>query len=140
MKQLKVLKDKEFIDNELYHYLKPTDLPAPRFYGQPKIHKPGAHIRLIVSYRGSPLYSLNKYIPKILKVYVKDENSNGKKFQHVFQLHLPIENDGIAVSLDATSLYTSIPIIYTLYVIRDYVNNHDQFTRKTAIPRDEFLT
>ena len=82
----------------------------------------------------------NKYIPKILKVYVKDENSNGKKFQHVFQLHLPIENDGIAVSLDATSLYTSIPIIYTLYIIRDYVNNDDQFTRKTAIPRDEFLT
>ena len=86
------------------------------------------------------MYSLNKYIPKILKVYVKDENSNGKKFQHVFQLHLPIENDGIAVSLDATSLYTSIPIIYTLYIIRDYVNNDDQFTRKTAIPRDEFLT
>ena len=54
--------------------------------------------------------------------------------------NVPIENDGIAVSLDATSLYTSIPIIYTLYVIRDYVNNDDQFTRKTAIPRDEFLT
>ena len=54
--------------------------------------------------------------------------------------NVPIENDGIAVSLDATSLYTSIPIIYTLYIIRDYVNNDDQLTRKTAIPRDEFLT
>ena len=36
LKQLRVL---EFIDNKLY-YLKPTDSPAPRFYGQPKIHKP----------------------------------------------------------------------------------------------------
>ena len=50
-KQLKVLKDNEFTDNKLYYYLKPTDSPAPRFYGQPKIHKPGAPIRPIVSYR-----------------------------------------------------------------------------------------
>ena len=45
LKQLKVLKDNEFIDNKLYYYLNPTDLPAPRFYGQPKIHKPGVSIR-----------------------------------------------------------------------------------------------
>ena len=31
LKQLKVLKDNEFIGNKLYYYLKPTDLPAPRF-------------------------------------------------------------------------------------------------------------
>ena len=55
LKQLKVLKDNEFIDNKLYYYLKPTDSPAPRFYGQPKTHKPGVHIRPIVSYSGSPL-------------------------------------------------------------------------------------
>ena len=55
LKQLKVLKDSEFINNKLY-YLKPTDLPAPRFYGQSKIHKPGVPIHPIVSYSGSPLY------------------------------------------------------------------------------------
>ena len=60
LKQLKVLKDNEFIDNKLYYYLKPTDSPVPRFYGQPKIHKPGVPIRLIVSYSGSPLYNFNK--------------------------------------------------------------------------------
>ena len=30
LKQLKVLKDIEFIDNKLYYYIKPTDSPAPR--------------------------------------------------------------------------------------------------------------
>ena len=30
-----VLKNNEFIDNKLYYYLKPTDLPEPRFHGQP---------------------------------------------------------------------------------------------------------
>ena len=41
LKQLNILKNNEFIDNKLYYFLTPTDSPAPRFYGQPKIHKPG---------------------------------------------------------------------------------------------------
>ena len=42
-------------------------------------------------------------------------------------------------SFDVTSLYTNIPTIDTLNIIKDYVNNDDQFTRKTAIPQDKFL-
>ena len=78
LKQVKVLKDNEFIDIKLHCYLKPTDSPAPRFYCQPKIHKPGGLIRPIVSYSGSPLYNLNKYIANILKAYVKDGNNNAR--------------------------------------------------------------
>ena len=44
LKQLKVLKDNECIDDKLYYYRKPTNLPARGFYGQPKIHKPGVAI------------------------------------------------------------------------------------------------
>ena len=53
--------------------------------------------------------------------------------------NVPIEDDDIMVSFDATSLYTNIPIIDTLNIIKDYINNDDQFTRKTAIPQDKFL-
>ena len=53
--------------------------------------------------------------------------------------NVPIKDDEIMVSLDVTSLYTNIPIIDTLDVIKDYVNNDDHFTRKTAIPQDKFL-
>ena len=60
-KQIKVLKDNKFIGNKLY-YLKFRDSPAPRFYGQPKIQKPGVSIRPIVSYSDSPWYNVNKYI------------------------------------------------------------------------------
>ena len=49
LKQLKVLKNNVFIDNKLYYYLKPTDLPVPRFYGQPKIHKPEVPVHPIAS-------------------------------------------------------------------------------------------
>ena len=70
MKQLKVLKDNNFIDNKLYYYLKSTDSPAARFYGQPKIHMTGVPICAIVSYSGSTLYNLNKYIPNILRANI----------------------------------------------------------------------
>ena len=42
-------------------------------------------------------------------------------------------------SLDVTSLYTNILIIDMLNIIKDYVNNDDQFTRKTAISQDKVL-
>ena len=43
------------------------------------------------------------------------------------------------VSFDVTSLYTNIPIIDTLNIIKDYVHSDDQFAMKTAIPQDKFL-
>ena len=142
LKQLKALKDNEFIDNKLYiYYLKPTDSPAPIFYGQPKIDKPGVSIRPIVSNSGSPLYNLNKYIANILKPYVKDENNNAMNsttFSSYIR-NVSIEDDEIMVSFDVIFLYTNIPIIDTLNIIKDYVNNDDQFTRKTAIRQDKFL-
>ena len=135
LKQLKVLKGNEFIDNKLYYYIKPTDSPVPRFYGQPKIHKPGVPIRHIASYSGSPWYNLDKYIASILKAYVQDENNNAKNsttFSN-YMRNVPIEDDEIMVSFDVTSLYTNIPIIDMLNIFKDYVNNDNQFTRKAAI-------
>ena len=43
------------------------------------------------------------------------------------------------VSFDVTFLYTNIPIIDTLNIIKDYVKNDNQFTRKTAIPQEKFF-
>ena len=43
------------------------------------------------------------------------------------------------VSFDVTSLDTNIPIIDTLSIIKDYVNNDDQFTGRMAITQDNFL-
>ena len=115
MKQLKVVKDNEFIGNRLYYYLIPTDSPAPRFYGQPKIHKPGVPILPIVSYSGSPLYNLDKYIANILKTYAKCENNIAENFI-TFSNYIrdaPIEDNEIMVSFDVTSLYKKISVIDT---------------------------
>ena len=99
LKQLKVLKGNDFIDN-LYYILKPTDTLALRFYGQPKIHKPGVTIRPIVSCTGSPLYSLKKYnLNKYIANILKDENTNAKNsttFSNYIR-NAPIEDDEIMV-------------------------------------------
>ena len=138
LKQLKVLKGNEFIDNKLCYHLKLTDSHAPRFYGQLKMHKPGAPIHPIVSYSGSPLYDLNKYIANVLKAYVKDENNNAKNCT-TFSNYIRNEDDEIKVSFDLTSSYTNILIINTLHKVKYYVNNDYQFTTKTTIPQDKFL-
>ena len=71
LQQLNALKGNEFIDNRLYYYLEPTDLPAPRSCGRLKTCKPEVPICPIVSYNSSPLYNFNKYIANIKKTYVK---------------------------------------------------------------------
>ena len=111
LKQLKALKDNEFIDNKLYYYLKPTISPAARVYGKPKLHKPGVPIRPIVSYSGSPLFNLHKDIDNIMKAFVKDKNNNVKN-SATFSNYIrssPIEDDEKMVSFDVTSLYKDIP-------------------------------
>ena len=111
-------------------------MPASRFDCQ---HKPGVLIHPIVSYSGYPLCNVHKYIVNV-KDYVKGKNNNAMNsttFSNYIR-DVPIEDDKIMVSFDITSLYTNIPIIDMLNIIKDYVNN-DQFTSKTAIPQDKFL-
>ena len=53
--------------------------------------------------------------------------------------NVPIKDHKIMVSFDVTSLYTNIPIIDMINIIKDYVYSDDQFARKTAVPQDKFL-
>ena len=43
------------------------------------------------------------------------------------------------VSFDVNSLYTNIPIIDAPNIIKDYVNNDDQLTRKMTVTQDRFF-
>ena len=108
LKQLKFLKDKKFIDNKSYWYLRSRDSFAPRFYIQLKMNKPGVCIRIIASYNGSPLYNLSKYIANILQAYIEDKNNNSKNSTRFLSYirNVSTEDDKIMVSFDVTFLYT----------------------------------
>ena len=72
---------------------------------------------------------------------IKDENNmtkNSTTFPN-YITNVPIKDDEIMVSFEVTSLYTKIPIIDTLNIIKIYVNNDYQFTRKMTIPQEKFF-
>ena len=50
--------------------LKTTDVPTPRIYGLPKIHKNNNSLREIVSFCGYTTYQLSKYLSPILSPLV----------------------------------------------------------------------
>ena len=82
---------------------------------------------------------LTKYIANILKTYVKDENKLSSAAFSNYVRNVSIEDDEKMVLFDVTSFCMNSPIIDTLNIIKNYVNNDDQFTRKTAISQDKFL-
>ena len=117
--KLAILRDNGSIDQSLYFKLKPTDSQAPRFYGLPKIHKASIPVHPIISYSGSPLFNLSKYIANILKPYTllnKQHRKNSKEFSEFIRAHT-IEEDEIMASFDVEALYTNVPIENALVII-----------------------
>ena len=47
---------------QLYRHLRPSSSSCPRFFGQPKIHKPDVPLRPIVASRGSPTYNTARHL------------------------------------------------------------------------------
>ena len=74
---LKSIKAKGGISEELYRRLYPTGAGSPKFYGIPKIHKPGMPLRPIVSSIGAVIYHTSKEVARILKPLM------GKSEHHV---------------------------------------------------------
>ena len=80
-KELIELRDNNLIEQQEYFRLKPTGKQPPRFYDLLKIHKDGTPLRAIVSYTGTPLYEISKYIANILKPYgkLKEQHTDSSK-------------------------------------------------------------
>ena len=140
-RKLGVLRDHKLIDQQQYLKLKPTGSQPPRFYGLPKIHKDGIPVRPIVSYTGTPLYEVSKYIAEILKPYgkQKEQHTNNSKLFSTFICQQTIEPDEIMVSFDVTSLYITIPIDQALFIIEDLLQHDDKLTDRTPLSPNQIL-
>ena len=96
------LRDNNLIEQQEYFKLKPTGTPPARFYGLPKIHKDGTPMRPVVSYTGTPLYEISKYITNILKPYGKleEQHTHSSKSFSAFTCQQKIEPDEIMVKMN----------------------------------------
>eukprot|EP00061_Rhincodon_typus_P005178 g24390.t1 len=95
-----------------YMRMKPEGMKTPRFYGLPKVHKPGNPLRPIVSRSGTPLHKLAKGLQQRLKYLVDGSPHSIHSTQDFLNtLHnIKIRDDEIMVSFDVTALFTSIDI------------------------------
>ena len=140
-KKLIELRDNNLIKRQEYIKLKPTGTQPPRFYGLPKIHKDGIPMRPIVSYTGTPLYEISKYIANILRPYgkLKEQHTHSSKSFSTFICQQKIEPNEIMVSFDVTSLYTTIPIDQALLIIRDLLEHDQKLVDRTLLSPKQIL-
>ena len=109
---LKNIKAEGGLSEEAYKRMYPTGAVSPKFYGLPKIHKPGIPLRPVVSSTGTVTYNTAKELAKILKPLV------GMSTHHVhntrdFVEHLKdvrLRQGECIISYDVTALFTSVPI------------------------------
>ena len=117
---LKSIKSKGGISEELYKRLYPTGAGSPKFYGLPKIHKPGMPLRPIVSSIGAVTYQTSKEVARILKPLVGKSEHHVKNTQDFIEsikgIHLG--EDQCMVSYDVKALFTSVPTTKACIIIK----------------------
>ena len=98
-------------------------------------------MRPIVSYTGTPLYEISKYIANILKVYgkLKEQHTHSSKSFSTFKCQQKIEPDEIMVSFDVTSLCTTIPIDQALLIIKHLPEHDDKLADRILLSPRQIL-
>ena len=95
----------------------------------------------LLSYTGTPLYEISKYIANILRPYgkQKEQHTHSSKSFSTFICQQKIEPDEIMVSFDVTSLYTTIPIDQALLIIRDLPEHDQKLADRTLLSPKQIL-
>lgn len=116
-----ISKCKSLSSNEKYK-LKTIKPSAPRLRGQPKLHKVDIPIRPVVNFRSAPTYKMCKYLNEKIKnnlhfdldLHVTNSYELIEKIQDI-----TIPNNAIFMSFDVTNMYSNIPVIETLSILKE---------------------
>ena len=132
---LKNIKAEGGLNEETYRRLYPTAAVPSKFYGLPKIHKPGIPLRPIVSSIGAAIYNTAKELAKILKPLV------GMSAHHVHNTRdfveqikdVRLKQGECIISYDVTALFTSVPINPVLKIIKHRLANDHSLHKRTTM-------
>ena len=93
------------------------------FYGNPKTHKINNPLRPIISQIPTPAYEVAKQINTLIAPYIPTTYSlkSSDEFLEILRVK---EREGILASLDASSLFTNVPVDATIDIILQYVYHH----------------
>ena len=103
---LNQLKEKKDINDDVFERIAPTGSQMPRMYGLPKIHKPIAPLRPILSMCGSAQYDASKWLCEILKPVLDYYNVRSIKDSFTFVDKIRktgVPRDGYMCSFDVVN-------------------------------------
>ena len=140
-----LLKMKKVFDKNTYKRLYPSSSQPGLFFGLAKIHKLRENsnivddlpIRPVISNIGTATYEISKYLANLLSPLTKSEYTISSTKEFIQRLKSKsIDPNYDMVSFDVTSLFTNVPLNYTIEVILDKIFKEKLIT--TKLSRDNF--
>ena len=114
---------------------------SPKFYGLPKVHKPGIPLRTIVSSTGTATYNTAKELSRILKPLV------GISIHHVHntrdfveQIKVRLKQGECIISYDVAALFTSVPIQTVINIIQQRLAKDTELHQRTSMSINHITT
>ena len=132
---LKSIKAEGGLNEDTYRRIYPTAAVPSKFYGLPKIHKPGIPLRPIVSSIGAATYNTAEELAKILKPLVgmsAHHIHNARDFVEQIK-DVRLKQGECIISYDVTALFTSVPINPVLKIIKHRLANDHELHKRTTM-------
>ena len=139
---LKNIKAEWGLNEEMYRRLYPTGAESLKFYGLPKVHKPGIPLRPIVSSTGTATYNTVKELSRILKPLLRSSIHhihNTRDF--VEQLKEVKQKQGECIISDnVAALFTSVPIQPVINIIQQRLATDTELHQRTSMSISHITT
>ena len=125
----------------IYQNIYPTSSRPGLFYGTAKVHKLPENLKNvdelpIVSSIGTSTYEISKYLAKLLAPLAKSKYTVYNTKDFVSRLRdRSIEEDFDLVSFDVTSLFTNVPLDFTIDIILKKIYRDKKI--RTKIKKEE---
>ena len=139
---LKRIKNEKGLNEDTYRKLYPTGAVSSKFYGLPKVHKPGNPLRPIVSSTGTATYQSAKELARILKPLVGNSThhvQNTRDFVEQIQ-ETRLKQGECIISYDVAALFTSVPIQPVINIIKEKLAKDTTLHQRTSMSIDHITT
>ena len=139
---LKNIKSEGGLNEDTYRKLYPTGAVSPKFYGLPKVHKPGIPLRPIVSSTGTATYNTAKELARILKPLVESSIHhvhNTRDFVEKIK-ETRLKQGECIISYDVAALFTSVPIQPVINIIKEKLTNDTELHQRTSMTINQITT
>ena len=124
---LRSLKNREYIDDDIFKILFRPNPRTSNLYLLPKIHKKNNPGRPIINSVGSLTETISALVDEILRKYSKLAKSYIKDTSHFLQeiQNIEIHPGDIIATVDVTALYTNIPHEDGIQKVKEFLKKHD---------------